>query len=143
MIKKDPRVLEALKKRGLTDLNSVECLALPLSYAAVPEQDTQRIGFGSCSQQHGSYHSWGQSIEGLTLQIDMVAKKILKVVDTEVVPVANGAVNYEELPEHARPGTTPIAISQPMAPASRSRTAKSRGRTGTSASASTNASARW
>jgi primary-amine oxidase len=114
MIKKDPRVLEALKKRGLTDLNSVECLALPLSYAAVPEQDTQRIGFGSCSQQHGSYHSWGQSIEGLTLQIDMVAKKILKVVDTEVVPVANGAVNYEELPEHARPGTTPIAISQPM-----------------------------
>ncbi len=114
MIKKDPRVLEALKKRGLTDLNSVECLALPLSYAAVPEQDTQRIGFGSCSQQHGSYHSWGQSIEGLTLQIDMVAKKILKVVDTEVVPVANGAVNYEEIPEHARPGTTPIAISQPM-----------------------------
>ncbi len=114
MIKKDPRVLEALKKRGLTDLNSVECLALPLSYVAVPEQDTQRIGFGSCSQQHGSYHSWGRSIEGLTLQIDMVAKKILKVVDTEVVPVANGAVNYEEIPEHARPGTTPIAISQPM-----------------------------
>src|SRR5579872_3689587 len=80
-IKKDPLVLEALKKRGLTDLNAVECLALPLSYAAVPEQDTQRIGFGSCSQQHGSYHSWGRSIEGLTLQIDMVAKKILKVVD--------------------------------------------------------------
>jgi len=78
MIKKDPRVLEALKKRGLTDLNSVQCVALPLSYAAVPEQDTQRIGFGSCSQQHGSYHSWGRSIEGLTLQMDMVAKKILK-----------------------------------------------------------------
>lgn len=114
MIKKDPRVLEALKKRGLTDLNSVQCVALPLSYAAVPEQDKQRVGFGSCSQQHGVYHSWGRSIEGLTLQIDMVAKTILKVVDTEVVPVANGAVNYEEIPEHARPGTTPIAISQPM-----------------------------
>jgi primary-amine oxidase len=114
MIKKDPRVVEALKKRGFTDLNFVQCTALPLSYAAVAEQDTQRIGFGSCSQQHGSYHSWGRSIEGLTLQIDMVAKKILKVVDTEVVPVANGAMNYEEIPEHARPGTTPIAISQPM-----------------------------
>jgi primary-amine oxidase len=114
VIKKDPLVLEALKKRGITDLNAVRCTALPLSYAAVPEQDTQRIGFGSCSQQHGSYHIWGRSIDGLTLQMDMVTKKILKVVDTEVVPVTEGAVNYEEIPANARPGTTPIAISQPM-----------------------------
>lgn len=116
-IKKDPRVLDALKKRGLTDMNAVRCIALPVPYAAVPEQQTQRIGFGSCSQQHGSYHSWGRSIEGLTLQMDMVTKKILKVVDTEVVPVANGALSYEEVPERARPGTTPIALSQPMGPA--------------------------
>ena len=95
-------------------MNAVQCIALPLAYAAVPEQDTQRIGFGACSQQHGYYHSWGRSIEGLTLQMDMATKKILKVVDTEIVPMANGAVNYEEIPEKARPGTTPIAISQPM-----------------------------
>jgi len=37
-IKKDPLVLEALKKRGFTDLNAVHCFALPLAYAAVPEQ---------------------------------------------------------------------------------------------------------
>ena len=116
MIKKDPRILEALKKRGLTDMNSVHCSALPLSYVAVPEQETQRIGFGSCSQQHGSYHSWGRSIEGFTFQVDMVAKKILKIVDTEVVPVEAGAVNYEEIPERPRHATTPIAISQPMGP---------------------------
>jgi len=114
VIKKDPRVVEALKKRGLTDLNTVRCAALPLAYAAVPEQDTQRIGFGGCSQQHGYYHSWGRSIDGLTLQMDMVTKKVLKVIDTEIVPVADGAVNYEEISEKPRPGTTPIAISQPM-----------------------------
>ena len=114
VIKKDQRVIEALKKRGLTDLNAVQCIVLPESYVAVPEQNTQRIGFGSCSEQHGSYHSWGRSIEGLTLQMDMVTKTILKVVDTEVVPVSKGGVNYEEIPERARPGTTPIAISQPM-----------------------------
>ncbi len=113
-IKKDPFVIEALKKRGLTDFNTVRCTVLPLAYAAVPEQDTQRIGFGGCSQQHGFYHSWGRSIEGLTLQMDMVTKKVLKVVDTEIVPVANGAVNYEEISENPRPGTTSIAISQPM-----------------------------
>ena len=46
--------------------------------------------------------------------MDMVTKKVLKVIDTEIVPVANGAVNYEEISERPRPGTTPIAISQPM-----------------------------
>jgi len=113
-IKKDPLVVEALKKRGLTDLNTVRCSALPLAYAAIPEQDTQRIGFGGCSQQHGFYHSWGRSIEGLSLQMDMVTKKVLNVIDTEIVPVASGAVNYEEIAEKPRPGTTSIAISQPM-----------------------------
>src|SRR5215471_4553007 len=114
VIKKDPRVVEALKKRGLTDLNTVRCAALPMAYAAIPEQDTQRIGFGGCSQQHGFYHGWGRSIDGLTLQMDMVTKKILKVIDTEIVPVGNGAVNYEEIAEKPRPGTTAIGISQPM-----------------------------
>src|SRR5215471_8243971 len=78
-IKKDPLVVEALEKRGLTDLNTVRCTALPLAYAAIPEQDTQRIGFGGCSQQHGFYHGWDRSIDGLTLQMDMVTKKVLKV----------------------------------------------------------------
>ncbi|MGA8593698.1 MAG: hypothetical protein WB676_03050 [Bryobacteraceae bacterium] len=64
VIKKDPRIVEVLKKRGISDMNTVECLTLPVSYASVPEQLTQRIGFGSCSEQHGSYHSWGRSIEG-------------------------------------------------------------------------------
>src|SRR5712671_7076725 len=109
-IKKDPIVAEALKKRGFTDFNTVRCSELPAAYVAVPEQDTQRIGFGGCSQQHGFYHRWGRSIEGLTLQMDMVTKKVLKVVDTEIVPVANGAVNYEEISDNPRPGTTSIAI---------------------------------
>src|SRR5215472_5480519 len=141
-IKKDPLVVEALKKRGLTDLNTVRCTALPLAYAAVPEQDTQRIGFGGCSQQHGFYHSWGRSIDGLTLQMDMVTKKVLKVVDTEIVPVANGAVNYEEISENPPPAQRRSPSRSPWARASRSSAAKFRGRTGTSASASTNASAR-
>ena len=112
-IKKDPQVLEAFKKRGITDLNTVRCVSLPVSYVSVPEQETARIGFGSCSQNHGVYHSWGRSIEGLTVQIDMVSKKILKVIDTGAVPVGQG-VNYEEIPENPRAGTTPISISQPM-----------------------------
>ena len=116
VIKKDSRVVEALKKRGFTDLNTITCYALPLAYVAVPEQTTQRIGFGSCSEYHGFYHTWGRDLEGLTIEMDMVEKKVLKVVDSGVVPLLKGAVNYEEIPEHPRPGTTPISIAQPMGP---------------------------
>ena len=72
-IKQDPRIIEALRKRGITDLRTVSCSALPVAYRAVPEQATQRVGFGSCSRTHGTYHSWGRSIEGLTFQVDVTA----------------------------------------------------------------------
>lgn len=116
VIKKDPRVIEALKKRGIADLRTVQCAAIPVAYRAIPEQATQRIGFGSCSQTRGVYHGWGRSIEGLTFQVDMVAKKVLKVVDTDLSPVPSGDTSYEEIPENSRPHTTPIATSQPMGP---------------------------
>src|SRR5271156_163182 len=116
-IKSDPRVIEALKKRGITDLGTVSCIVLPGAYQSIPEQATQRMGFGSCSQRHGVYHSWGRDLEGLTLQVNMATKKVLKVVDTEVVPVATGNIDYEGIPENPRPHTTPISISQPAGPA--------------------------
>lgn len=115
-IKKDERVIAALKKRGITDLKMVQCIALPVAYRAVPEQATQRIGFGGCTQVHRVYHGWGRSIEGLTMQIDVPGKKILKVVDTGVVPVPRGDTNYEEIPENPRPHTTPIMTMQPGGP---------------------------
>ena len=116
-IKSDPRVVAALKKRGISDLATVSCIVLPGAYQSIPEQATERVGFGACSQMHGVYHGWGRSIEGLTLQVNMVTKKVLKVVDTEVVPVPTGNIDYEGIPENPRPNTTPISISQPLGPA--------------------------
>ena len=115
-IKKDPRVIEALKKRGITDLRTVQCLALPVAYRSTPEQATQRIGFGACSKTNGTLHTWGRSIEGLTIQMDVVTSKILKVIDTEIAPVPSADNNYEEIPEVPRPHSTPISTSQPMGP---------------------------
>ena len=43
-IKKDARMIEAFRKRGITDLRTVSCSALPVAYRAVPEQATQRVG---------------------------------------------------------------------------------------------------
>ncbi|MDX2149280.1 MAG: hypothetical protein SFV54_00985 [Bryobacteraceae bacterium] len=115
-IKKDPRILEAFAKRGLKDLRNISCFAVPVAYRAVPEQATQRIGFGSCSQGHRAHHNWGRSIEGLSIQIDMAAKKVLKVIDTGVAPVPSGDTDFLETPETVRPHTTPIATVAPAGP---------------------------
>ena len=115
-IKQDARVIEVLKKRGITDMRTVECAAVPTAYRSIPEQATQRLGFGSCSQTHGVYHGWGRSIEGLTIVVDLAAKKVARVTDTGIAPVPKGDINYEELPENPRPHTTPISTVQPMGP---------------------------
>jgi primary-amine oxidase len=115
-IKADARVIAALKKRGLTDLRMVQCVALPVAYRAVPEQATACIGFGACTLTKGVLHDWGRSIDGLTIQMDMTEKKVLKVIDTEVVPVPTADNNYEDIPETPRPHTTPIATAQPLGP---------------------------
>lgn len=118
-VKKDPRVIEALKKRGLTDLRTVQCVAIPVAYRSTPEQATQRVGFVGCSKTNGTLHTWGRSIEGLSIQVDMVTKKIIRILDTDIAPVPTAGNNYETIPEVPRPHTSPILTSQPGGPAYR------------------------
>jgi primary-amine oxidase len=46
LIKNDPRVREALAKRGIKNLTTVECVPLPYGYFAVPELEGHRILYG-------------------------------------------------------------------------------------------------
>src|SRR5579864_4693802 len=114
--KNDPRVREALAKRGITDLTTVECDLVPFGYFALPELEGHRIMYGECADHHGAYLSWGRSIEGLVVEVDAVEKKVLKVVDEGPVPVPSSPINFQEEPAIARPGTTPLAVTQPLGP---------------------------
>ncbi len=114
VIKKDPRIVAALKKRGITDLRTVTCYALPVAYRAIPQQATARIGFGACAQGRNAMHTWGRAIEGLTMTMDMTTRKLLTVNDTEVVAVPTADQNFMEAPERPRPHTTPIITTQPQ-----------------------------
>jgi len=116
VIKKDPRVIEALKKRGYTDLAPIFCFADPFSYFALPEHEGHRIMTGQCADSHGVYYSWSREIEGLEIKVDATEKKVLQVVDEGIIPVSQAPVNYMELSTEPRAGTTPIGISQPMGP---------------------------
>jgi primary-amine oxidase len=111
----DERVKQALAKRGVTDINSVQCAAIPIGFRAFPDQATNRIGWAECSLVRGSYHVWGRYIPGVEIKVDMAEKKILDVHDGEVAPLP-GPNNYEEFPAIPRPGTKPASISQPLGP---------------------------
>jgi len=115
-MKKDPQVLAALRKRGITDLAPVSCAALPYGYFAVPELAGHRIMLGECADTHGVYLNWGRSIEGLLVEVDATEKKVLKVIDSGSVPVPQSEINFQDLEPAPREGTRPIALAQPMGP---------------------------
>jgi primary-amine oxidase len=116
VLKKDPRVVAALKSHGVTDLSSVRCEPIPVTFIAFPEQTSHRIGYGDCTDSHGAYHSWGRAIEGLYIVADLTSEKILKVIDSGPRPVPKGDVDFEEAEATPRKGVTPLLITQPLGP---------------------------
>jgi len=116
VVKKDPRVLAALKAHGITDLSTVHCGAGPLSFISFPEQNGHRIGWGDCTDTHGGYHTWGRTIEGIHILADITTKKVLNVIDTGVVPVPTGFIDYEETAATPREGTKPLVVTEPLGP---------------------------
>jgi primary-amine oxidase len=119
VIKRDPQFVQALAKRGIKDLTAVECEPVPYGYFAFPELEGRRIMYGGCADLHGAHLSWGREIEGLYVEIDAANEKVLRVIDKELVPVPTGSTNFEEAPEKARAGTTPLETRQPLGPSFR------------------------
>jgi primary-amine oxidase len=140
ILKKDPRVLAALKSRGITDLRLVICGVSQAGFVDLPEQtEGRRIGWGSCEYIADRSNGWDDHIAGLFFVVDMTTKKILRVSDSGAVPMPPSTSIYDADGGPAAPGTRPIVTSQPKGRASRSRMARLPGRTGSSASAWTRA----
>jgi primary-amine oxidase len=116
VITKDPRVIAALKARGVTDLASVRCEPIPITFVVFPQQSTSRVGYADCADSHGEYHAWGRSIYGLYILADLTTEKILSIIDRGSAPMPTGDVDYEESPAIPRPGTKPLIVSQPDGP---------------------------
>jgi len=114
--KRDPRVIAALRARGITNLSSIRCDAIPLTFKVVPEQAGHRIGYGDCMDSHGAYHAWGRAIEGLYVVADMSEEKILNVIDRGALPIPKGDIDFEETEANPGVGVTPLLVTQPLGP---------------------------
>ena len=111
--KASPEVIAALKRRGITDLATVECLGVTRGYFAVPEEGNRRLAAADCQDRHGVENGWGRPIEGLTIYIDLHERKVFKVVDTGSVPTPSAPVDFHpEAIGQTRPPLAPLRIDR-------------------------------
>jgi primary-amine oxidase len=116
-IKHDARVVDALKKRGITDLNLVTCYATPGGYIALPEQDGRRIGWGGCEYNIDAENgSEDREVGGIFFTVDMTSKKVTRFSDYGIVPMPPVSEVYDADGGPAAAGAKPIVVSQPEGP---------------------------
>jgi primary-amine oxidase len=116
-VKKNAAFLEAMQKRGITDLTFISCSALPPGYFATEEQRGKRIAHVQCSDSRGVRNTWPRGISGLTVVVDVNAKRVLRVVDEGVVPVPETRADYDPTSIGVtRQVPSPIRVDQPLGP---------------------------
>jgi len=115
IIKNDPQVKAALKRRGISDLTTVLCGGYE-EYSVVPNEQGKRLFRADCAQQYGPLMDWA-TIEGVTVIVDANEKKILRVTDAETVPIAQVPSNYDQASVGALRDVPPLSVQQPLRPA--------------------------
>ncbi len=114
---KDARVRDAIRKRGVTDFNHVNCYPQNEGYFDLPEERNHRVIRAVCGTEHGRFSGSGESYEGLVIVFDLTEKKILRVIDTGVRPATGPVGEYDaEAIGRTREVKSPIVVSQPAGP---------------------------
>jgi primary-amine oxidase len=118
-VKENPDVKAALKRRGITDFGTVSCTGNGFGYFGTAEEQGRWLFRLECFQRYGALEDGGV-IEGLSIQWDGNEKKVLRVIDTGVVPLPRPEWNYDLASVgKLREVPTPITVQQPLGPSYR------------------------
>jgi len=101
MAKADPRMVQALAKRGFTP-DQVYCVPLTAGNFGHKEEQGQRLLKVPCFAKPTESNVWARPIEGLFALVDLKTGKAIDVIDTGVVPVATQHWGYDEAEVAAR-----------------------------------------
>src|SRR6266702_5454986 len=107
----DPRMVQALAKRGLTS-GQVFCLPLTSGNFGAKEEVGQRLLKVPCYAKPKDSNVWARPVEGLFATVDLKTGKAIDVTDTGAVPVSHDAWGYDEAEVATRgalrPETKPV-----------------------------------
>jgi primary-amine oxidase len=116
-VKENAEIQAALKRRGINDLTTVFCYALPAGYFGTQSEVGRKLLRVRCDDERGTLVGTGMPIEGLTGLWDANEKKMLRVVDTGVVPVHPPASDYDAASVGPlREASAPLSVQQPVGP---------------------------
>ncbi len=114
---KDPRVREALRRRGVTDFTHVGCSPANEGYFDLPEERNHRVFHLTCGDDHGRFSGYGENFDGLVVVADLTDDKILRVTDTGVQPHTGAYDEHDvEAVGPTRETKNPVSMVQPMGP---------------------------
>jgi primary-amine oxidase len=118
IVKLDPRWRRAMADRGVTDLSLVFVAPLSAGQFGFPEEAGRRMLRSLAFVRHHPEDSpWAHPVDGLVAYVDLLARRVVEVVDTGVVPVPAECGNFA--PSDQGPGPlalAPLEIRQPEGP---------------------------
>ncbi|MGR9046380.1 MAG: copper amine oxidase, partial [Gammaproteobacteria bacterium] len=91
----DPRMVEALKKRTITDFDKVFCAPFTMGNFGIPEDEGKRLLKVGCFDLSRTTNNLFMSpIEGLYAVVDLHSKTVVRLWDSGVVPVSKADLNF-------------------------------------------------
>ena len=107
---------KALKLRDINDPWNVACAGFPKGYSTAAAEQGRGLFSIDCYRQVGALENWSP-IGGLSIVWDDNAKKVVRVIDTGVVPLMKADQNYNAgVAGATREAPTPLTVQQPQGP---------------------------
>ena len=115
-VRADPRFAEAMRRRGITDLENVGIGDWPGGYFG--ERQGQDIRFRRAVFGYRDAKSpASRPIENVTADVDLNAGKVIRFIDGDIVPIPPSGAGPEALPpEPGRERPKPLHVVQPEGP---------------------------
>lgn len=113
IVNSDPRWRAALQKRGITDYQNVQVDPWSAGWFGFQDEANIRMVRGIPFYRSTGKNPYGHPVEGLVAYVDLTHKKILKIVDSGVVPVPKGSAELDhESNAPMRAALKPLQIVQ-------------------------------
>jgi primary-amine oxidase len=119
IVKADSGWRAAMARRGITELDLVRpCPLSAGSFGIQGEEGRRMLRVLSFVQRHEKDHPWAHPVDGLVAYVDLIERRVLHLIDQELLPIPQEPGNFDDPAEvgPARTSLKPIHISQPEGP---------------------------
>ncbi|HQR31307.1 MAG TPA: tyramine oxidase, partial [Blastocatellia bacterium] len=96
IVRSDPQWQSAMRKRGITEFGKVQIEMWSAGNFGFPEEQGKRLFRGLSYLREDSRNPYARPIEGVIAVVDMNARKVLKVIDSGIVPVPSATADVDE-----------------------------------------------